>query len=393
MSIKATNWAFSLPLELRAKFTLLAICDHADDEGTCWPSRDRVAEKTGQSRSTVQRKIKEMQDLGILVLFERFRQDGSRTTDEIRLDLTLTPDDVRAKLKGSNAAENHDPDEAEGGVTADTGGCQPDTGGRVTADQGAVSLRPPPNEPSSKPSIEPSLTPNPFPEGKGDEDPEPEHFKEFFEGCLHWRTMSRTKALSAFRFLTIDEQALARAASPLHADECAKAKRKSLDAHKLIAEQFWLKYPYARLPAKPAAAEIWRKIEGDELAGLCVAVRIGEQKELLTDKPINTKKTEVQLDLEALAPFVNESKFSWHTVEVGSAQFAAWRERLKFWLGGRDPLSERIWTEPHDPAIHDLPRLNKDFKLRKSIDGFRVPRLWPPRRDGSWSDEGNGEAA
>jgi hypothetical protein len=48
-----------------------------------------------------------------------------------------------------------------------------------------------------------------------------------------------------FRFLTVDEQKLAAAASPLHAAECDKAKRKSLDAHKLIAERFWMKHPHA----------------------------------------------------------------------------------------------------------------------------------------------------
>jgi hypothetical protein len=42
------TWAFLLPIEPRAKITLLAICDHADDEGIAWPSRDRAAEKTSQ---------------------------------------------------------------------------------------------------------------------------------------------------------------------------------------------------------------------------------------------------------------------------------------------------------------------------------------------------------
>jgi hypothetical protein len=95
---------------------------------------------------------------------------------------------------------------------------------------------------------------------------EPQHFRGFFESCQHWRTMSRPKALEAFRFLTVDEQKLAAAASPLHAAECDKAKRKSLDAHKLIAERFWMKHPHAR-PLDPRVEQPQRQIVGDELEG------------------------------------------------------------------------------------------------------------------------------
>ena len=132
----------------------------------------------------------------------------------------------------------------------------------------------------NEPSLEPSQSPNPLPKGQGGVEPDPEHFQGFFESCLSWRTMSRAKALAAFRFLTPDEQKLARAASPLHAEECTKAKRKSLDAHKLIAEQFWIKYPHARLPdAEREQQPQMRLMAGDELAGLRVAVRIAEQRE------------------------------------------------------------------------------------------------------------------
>ncbi|MDE2468231.1 MAG: hypothetical protein KGL35_05685 [Bradyrhizobium sp.] len=221
---------------------------------------------------------------------------------------------------------------------------------------------------------------------------EPEHFSGFYESCQHWRTMSRDKALQAFRFLTAEEQGLARAASPLHAAECDKAKRRSLDAHKLIAERFWIKYPSAKLPPKQAPAPEAREIVGDELAGLRLATRIGDQRELATDRPIMTRKAEIQRDLAALAPFVDLPKSELMIVEQGTPQFSAWRDRLKAWLG-IDPSAERIWLEPLNPAIHNLPTLHKDFRLRKSVEGFRVPRQWPPRRDGSWADDQNEGAA
>ena len=59
---------------------------------------------------------------------------------------------------------------------------------------------------------------------------------------------------------------VAQLASLLHAEECTKAKRRSKDAHKLIAERFWERYPNARLPEKPSAPariatkwSAWRK--------------------------------------------------------------------------------------------------------------------------------------
>ena len=101
------TWAFSLPLEPRAKLTLLAIADHADDEGVAWPSRDRVAEKSSQSRATVIRKIKDLEELGLLALFQRFRKDGSQTTDEIRLDFPNKEAKVMRTFKDRNISAYH----------------------------------------------------------------------------------------------------------------------------------------------------------------------------------------------------------------------------------------------------------------------------------------------
>jgi hypothetical protein len=148
-----------------------------------------------------------------------------------------------------------------------------------------------------------------------------------------------------------------------------------------------MKYPHAR-PLDPRVEQPQRQIVGDELEGLRVAVRIAEQRELVTDRPIRTRKVDVQHDLEALAPWENDTRRDgWHTAELGSRQFAAWRDRLKFWTGA-DPKTERIWLEPHNPAVHGLPATHPDFRLRKSVEGLRVPSLWPPRKDGTFATEG-----
>jgi hypothetical protein len=92
-----------------------------------------------------------------------------------------------------------------------------------------------------------------------------------------------------------------------------------------------------------------------------------------------------------MAAFVGAKREAWLIVEEGSEQFAAWRNRLRLWLGC-EIKAERVWLEPFDPNVHGQSATHPNFKLRKSKSGFRVPAPWPPRRDGSWSDDG-GEAA
>jgi hypothetical protein len=44
----------------------LALADHADDEGECWPSLDRVAEKSRLKKRQTQRVIQQLEQIGIL---------------------------------------------------------------------------------------------------------------------------------------------------------------------------------------------------------------------------------------------------------------------------------------------------------------------------------------
>lgn len=57
MSNKALTWAWSQSLKPAPKLVLLALADHADDRGYCWPSLARLAEMTGIDRSTVTRSL------------------------------------------------------------------------------------------------------------------------------------------------------------------------------------------------------------------------------------------------------------------------------------------------------------------------------------------------
>jgi hypothetical protein len=198
----------------------------------------------------------------------------------------------------------------------------------------------------------------------------------------------------ARRVASDEAHAWARAAVPLYAQALSKHGRtKPPSMHLWIRSGGFEEFSNAVKAADDRPQQVaTRAMEAAELAGLRVAVRIAEQRELRTDQPIRTRKPGVQHDLAALARWAEDfERDGWDVVELGTPQCAAWRDRLRFWTGGIEPKTERIWLEPHDPAVHALPPHHPDFRLRRVVEGFRVPASWPPRRDGSWPTD-RGEA-
>ena len=104
MSIKFMVWAWELHLPASTKLVLLALADHADDHGICWPGIVGVAEKCTLSERSVQRHVQDMVSRGLLRVEERFRPDGSRSSNRYHLLL------------------------AGGGDIKSPGGCQADRG-------------------------------------------------------------------------------------------------------------------------------------------------------------------------------------------------------------------------------------------------------------------------
>lgn len=67
MSIKVMTWAWDQQIPGNLKLLLLAISDHASDDGTnAWPSIQRLMEKTGTDRRTVQRNLRKLEEVGFL---------------------------------------------------------------------------------------------------------------------------------------------------------------------------------------------------------------------------------------------------------------------------------------------------------------------------------------
>jgi hypothetical protein len=77
MSVKLMGAVWAVPLPVVTKFVLVVFCDHANDDGECWPSRKRVAEKCGITIKTLDRHISTLVEKGFLLKESRQRENGS----------------------------------------------------------------------------------------------------------------------------------------------------------------------------------------------------------------------------------------------------------------------------------------------------------------------------
>jgi len=121
MSVKISSdvfqWGAAAPWTPGQRLVLLALADHADDDGVCWPGIARVAEKTGLARETVIRYIKKLRDDGWLTTKKRRGEDGRQMTTVYHF--------TKQFMDG--------PNEETGGVTSEPPG-------DIHADNGVTSL-------------------------------------------------------------------------------------------------------------------------------------------------------------------------------------------------------------------------------------------------------------
>jgi DNA-binding transcriptional ArsR family regulator len=92
MSIEALNWAWEQPVAKAAnKLVLLALADHANGDGECWPSMKRIADRSDISARHVSRAITELIDLGLVEKANRRRYGGQYRGWDYRLLVHRTP--------------------------------------------------------------------------------------------------------------------------------------------------------------------------------------------------------------------------------------------------------------------------------------------------------------
>jgi len=71
------------------RLVLLALADHASDDGECWPGIRGVAAKTGLSRRGVQLALGALKRSGFVAVESRHRSDGGQTSNRFRLTLPV----------------------------------------------------------------------------------------------------------------------------------------------------------------------------------------------------------------------------------------------------------------------------------------------------------------
>lgn len=416
-SAEALAWALNLRLNnTLAKFILCALTQYVDGDGICFVSVSTISEDTELVTQTIRSRLAWLEEIGVIARTPQWIDEfgnrnstgkGRRTSDNIRLMVALDAVQIeeRAQNKGrknhsevegqSHEEQDVDPQYLAGSADGVPPSCPP--------------ALPPPchsNRPSncvqgliSEPEHEPEHESPPPPSG-GDvnasddvsEVRENEHFVEFWRNYPGHEAMERYRALEIFVTLTAEEQQHARAAVPLLAATLEKLKRRPRDAHKWLATQGWREFPQAKLPPKGTLPQR-RMIRGDEMRAVMLAVKIAGLRPL---SPVVTRSAEdmrssevifwgreIGADLLVLVKFEGADDGQWHVALEGTAHFAAWRDRLKAWVGSVEPL--RIWLEPYLPEVHGLPGSDPAFRPRKSSPGLRVPGLWPPLKDGSWS--------
>ena len=87
MSVRLMGSVFELDIASTWKLVLLAMADHARDDGTgCYPSVELLAKKTSQSRRGVQKILRLLEDAG-LIAASKVSRGGPRHSTEYKLTL------------------------------------------------------------------------------------------------------------------------------------------------------------------------------------------------------------------------------------------------------------------------------------------------------------------
>lgn len=98
MSVKALTWAFDQPISATDKVVLLALADHANDLGECWPSVSLLMQRACVGERTVQRALQSLEESGFIVRERRRRENGSDTSNLYRLMFTKVSQGVSAEI-------------------------------------------------------------------------------------------------------------------------------------------------------------------------------------------------------------------------------------------------------------------------------------------------------
>lgn len=106
MSVSTMAWAWKQKCSPTEKLILLALADHANDDGSCWPGMERIAEKTGFTRRSVINSVKTLQEKGMLGITKR--ATGGFKKSNLYTLLVDQEDALSRCERGSQRCEPHD---------------------------------------------------------------------------------------------------------------------------------------------------------------------------------------------------------------------------------------------------------------------------------------------
>lgn len=99
MSVKASTWAWEMPLKGNEKLVLLALADHADDAGQCWPGLERIAEKCGISRASVIEHLNKLTEIQIISRKKMHDENGYRRSNLYVLNLNQSQESILRNIE------------------------------------------------------------------------------------------------------------------------------------------------------------------------------------------------------------------------------------------------------------------------------------------------------
>jgi hypothetical protein len=147
MSLRATAWAWTQKAPTHgAKLVLLALADHADEIGLCWPSLERVASMTGLSVRAVRMALRDL-EASVMITTDQNRGRGNTSRYALCINgAAVNP----AKPSGftpekEEAVAGFDPEENRQMATENR---QSTTQNRQSTTENRKQLPPEPSEPS-----------------------------------------------------------------------------------------------------------------------------------------------------------------------------------------------------------------------------------------------------
>jgi hypothetical protein len=367
-SDESASWARNLTLgDAQAKFVLRSIVVYVVDTGIAEVSHDTLVADTELSLATVRRKLRWLQEIGLVTLIPRWVDEmgrinhdgrGKQAVGHIRVHTEIDAFDVAMRTDTDKGNTDENTDDSQQPLTQNT-------------DDGETPLKPgepPPMGVSGSHRLyasedseikkEVRIPPSP-PKGGFDEALE-KRWQDFKSGYPDG-ILDLDKAKAAFGGLSDADQAAALAGLPHYADRCKRRREKSIKAHLYVRKRFWEGLgtsPDARPNAGPYDP---RSEAGKAIMVLC---------EMAQYSPIRAGdgrivwRREITPQLLALASAygIDKPRLRW---PMPGKQFWAWAELL-------------------DRAFEGL--------VRRRLNEISAPWEWPPLKDGTLSPTGPTES-